>query len=84
MRTETILLIAVTSLALAVPRVAYPGQDVVISEFMAVNESMLTNDVGDCSDWIEVHNVSTDGSAWRRTPDHAPWSAPTAATFHLR
>ena len=34
--------------------------DVIISEFMAANSATLTNDFGDTSDWIELHNVSTN------------------------
>ena len=42
------------------------GQDVLISEFMAVNNATLQDDDNDFSDWIELHNttpatVSLDG-----------------------
>jgi len=39
--------------------VAASGAEVVISEFMAYNNSFQTDDNGQYSDWIELHNVSS-------------------------
>ena len=48
------------------------ANSVVINEFMAANESVLTNDLGETSDWIELHNASlkpVDLSGWYLTDD---------------
>ncbi|MEM7392665.1 MAG: lamin tail domain-containing protein, partial [Verrucomicrobiota bacterium] len=50
------------------------AQDLIISEFMAVNNSGLLDEDGDSSDWIELHNVSPgpiDLTGWRLTDDAA-------------
>ncbi len=46
--------------------------DVVISEFMAINNGSLTDGDGDTPDWIELHNPSTapiDLAGWHLTDD---------------
>ncbi len=48
------------------------GAQVVISEFMAINNSTVTNTLGQTSDWIELHNGSTnavDLAGWYLTDD---------------
>ena len=40
--------------------VATQAADVIISEFMAANTTTLTNNYGETSDWIELHNLSTN------------------------
>ncbi|MDA0991348.1 MAG: lamin tail domain-containing protein, partial [Verrucomicrobia bacterium] len=45
---------------------------VVINEFMAVNDSLLTNAAGDTSDWIELYNNSSNAvnlDGWYLTDD---------------
>ncbi|KKM02112.1 hypothetical protein LCGC14_1787700, partial [marine sediment metagenome] len=51
------------------PRVLLSG-DVFISEFMAVNDSTITDENGRYSDWIELHNpalVTVDVAGWYLT-----------------
>lgn len=58
------------------------GQELVISEFMAINSSTLQDEDGDFSDWLEIHNpgdeaVSLDG--WYLTDNEgklAKWEFP--------
>ncbi|MCP5533217.1 MAG: lamin tail domain-containing protein [Akkermansiaceae bacterium] len=48
--------------------------DVVISEFLADNESSLKDEDGDGEDWIEIHNdgaAAVDLAGWRLTDDPA-------------
>lgn len=48
------------------------AQDVVLSEFMALNLTTLTDEDGDWSDWIELHNRSAtpvDLQGWALTDD---------------
>ncbi len=56
----------VALLAATVPALAQP----VISEFLAQNESVLADEDGDYSDWIEIHNpteVELDLAGWHLT-----------------
>jgi hypothetical protein len=59
-----------------------PGQ-VVINEFMAVNDGGLTNALGQTADWIELYNTSNGAvnlAGWRLTDDAAKpskWVFPT-------
>jgi len=48
------------------------GSPVVISEFMAINATLLEDEDGDFSDWIELHNRSTEAvdlEGWFLTDD---------------
>ena len=38
------------------PREMYSASDLVISEFLAANETGITDIDGDRPDWIEIHN----------------------------
>lgn len=61
------------TLTLAVPA-ASPAQDVVISEFLALNRSGLTDADGDRSDWIELSSlakVPVDLEGWYLTDDRS-------------
>ncbi len=43
-----------------------------ITEFLAVNDSSLSDDDGDSSDWVEVHNPAStplDLDGWHLTDD---------------
>ena len=57
--------------------------DVIISEFMAVNNSILQDEDGDYSDWIEIHNMGTDSvnlAGWVLTDDiseNSKWTFPS-------
>lgn len=59
------------------------SQDVVISEILALNESQPTDDDGDRSDWIEIHNRSAravDLNGWslvNGTSESTPWRIPS-------
>ncbi len=44
----------------AVTAVQVSGQDLIINEFMALNESILEDEDGDFSDWIEIYNASSN------------------------
>jgi len=54
----------------------------IISEFMAINDSFLADEDGDCSDWIEIHNPGPDPVSlldWCLTDekgDTDPWRFP--------
>jgi hypothetical protein len=56
--------------------------DVVISEFMAQNATLLPDDEGNCYDWIELHNTTDHAISlfgWRLTDDPAnleKWTIP--------
>lgn len=50
-------LLLLTPFAFALPGVAQ--DNLVISEFMAVNSTNLTDDAGQYSDWIEIHNAGS-------------------------
>lgn len=74
-------------LTLLLPAVVWPhplsaASPVVISEFMAANSSMLADEEGEFSDWIELHNVSTSNVSllnWSLTDnagDLAQWRFP--------
>jgi len=58
------------------------AQDLVISEFMAVNSGVITDEDGETSDWIEVHNPGVDRvdlGGWYLTDDprdHEKWLFP--------
>ncbi len=48
------------------------GRSLMISEFMAINDSVLRDDQGEFSDWIEILNYgaeSTDLYGWSLTDD---------------
>jgi len=50
------------------------ARNVVISEFLAVNDSGLTDEDGETSDWIEIHNSGTQTvnlAGWHLTDDAA-------------
>ncbi|MCX8157925.1 MAG: lamin tail domain-containing protein, partial [Verrucomicrobiae bacterium] len=49
----------VLGLALYIP-VSSPGAELLISEFMAANGGLILDEDGDSSDWIEIHNVSSN------------------------
>src|SRR5215218_4570479 len=55
---------------------------VVINEFVAINDSGLTDSFGERSDWIELHNPGTDPVSllgWKLTDDpndSTPWVFP--------
>ena len=53
--------------------------DLLISEFMANNDGVLTDAAGDDSDWIEIHNPTTnnvDLSGWKLADSSSQWSFP--------
>jgi len=58
------------------------GADIVINEFMAVNDTTLQDEDLDYSDWIEIHNISSntvDLSGWYLTDksnDLQKWTFP--------
>ncbi len=58
------------------------SQDVRISEFMAVNSTTLTDEDGDSSDWIELHNAAAapvELAGWHLTDnagEPAKWTFP--------
>lgn len=60
-----------TALALSLPCVS--GQGMLITEFMAKNDSIIADEDGDYSDWIEIHNSATSGGVdlggWSLTDD---------------
>jgi len=64
----------------AVPASAQDG--VVINEFLAINDSVLADENGDYSDWVEIYNgatVTVDLAGWSLTDDPddlAKWSFP--------
>jgi hypothetical protein len=70
----------VLGLLLAVARPAPAA--VLISEFLAVNNGGLTDEDGDASDWLEIHNAATNAvnlAGWRLTDDaddFAKWTFP--------
>lgn len=49
------------------------GQGVLLTEFMAKNDSVIPDEDGDYSDWIEIHNSDTSGGVdlggWSLTDD---------------
>ncbi len=49
------LLLSMT-IGLLIPIIQSQAQDLVISEFMAINDNTLADQDGDFSDWIEIHN----------------------------
>ncbi len=59
-----------------------PAADLVINEFMADNDNVLQDEDGDYSDWIEIHNVSSNAinlNGWYLTDDIgdlAKWTFP--------
>ncbi|MBI4600589.1 MAG: CotH kinase family protein [Planctomycetes bacterium] len=61
------------------------AQDLVITELMAANETVLTDEDGDDSDWIEVYNAGTTSanlSGWCLTDDAAnptKWRFPSVS-----
>ena len=46
--------------AILVSRLATAAPSVVISEFMAINNTTLADEDGDYSDWIELYNSSAN------------------------
>ena len=60
-------------------------QQVIITEFMALNSSIKTDVDGDYSDWIELYNpgeASIDLTGWHLTDDasnHGKWTFPTVS-----
>lgn len=64
---------------------ALRAQDVVIAELMAVNDSTLTDEDGDTSDWLELHNAGEDTVdlvGWYLTDDPlelTKWRLPSVA-----
>ena len=71
--------VVLVSLFLGCPAVR---SQIVIGEFMAVNDTTLTDEDGDTSDWIELHNsaaTNVDLAGWYltdRSNDLAKWSFP--------
>jgi hypothetical protein len=71
------ILRSLLALSLALPLFGAP----VITEFLAVNSAGLSDQDGDRSDWIEIHNpdaTSIDMAGWTLTDDPAN---PTKWTF---
>ena len=56
-----------SALVLMITVFGSPAQDVIISEFVAVNGAGLTDEDGDTSDWIELYNADSN------TVDLAGW-----------
>ena len=53
---------------------AAEAQDVIISEFMAVNDTALADEDGDYPDWVEIYNTASTGivlTGWSLTDDAA-------------
>ncbi len=75
------LALALLCTALVSPQTG--GGELVISEFMAANDSVLLDEDAESSDWIEIHNAGSapaDISGWYLTDDIAlltQWSFPT-------
>ena len=61
---------------------AQAADNVLITEFMAVNDRTLPDEDGDYSDWIEIHNAGTNAvnlygwSLTDKASDLAQWSFP--------
>lgn len=73
------------SLALALAS-ALGAQELVISEFMAANDSTLTDEDGEFSDWIEVYNAgpqAADLAGWSLTDDADELSKWPFPAIHL-
>ena len=57
-------------------------QDIVISEFLAVNDGTISDSDGDSSDWIELYNSSSEAASlegWYLSDDSEDlfkWSLP--------
>jgi autotransporter-associated beta strand protein len=70
--------VVVASIIAIAPLAALP----VVSEFMALNQSVLTDEDGDYSDWIEIHNPTSspiDLEGWHltdRADNPTLWSFP--------
>src|ERR1043166_2926046 len=77
------LLLPTALLAVALSPLIASAQDVRISEFMAVNDGPLTDEDGDYSDWIELHNAgatTVDLLGWYLTDkasDLTQWRFPS-------
>jgi hypothetical protein len=59
-------------LALALAALPAPAADLLVSEFMAANRTVLLDEDGEASDWAEIHNPSPDAvdlDAWHLTDD---------------
>jgi len=52
------VILAAVLLLIPAPSIRASAGDLVISEFMAINGSVLMDEDGDYSDWIEILNVS--------------------------
>ncbi|MFT5125162.1 MAG: hypothetical protein ACI97B_003806, partial [Verrucomicrobiales bacterium] len=46
------------AMQLALASIGYAATDIVISEFLAMNDTSLIDEDGDFSDWIELYNAS--------------------------
>ncbi|MDP6525948.1 MAG: lamin tail domain-containing protein, partial [Kiritimatiellia bacterium] len=74
--------VLVVSLCLLISVSQFSGGGLVINEFMAVNDTTLTNAYGETSDWIEIYNSSAgsvDLSGWFLTDnvgDLVKWRFP--------
>ncbi len=59
-------------LLIGVASVRFCRADILVTEFMAVNDSTLLDGDGNASDWIEIHNTSSDEvnlTGWYLTDD---------------
>jgi hypothetical protein len=74
---------ALILVAMVLCSVPYAVADVLITEFLAINDSTLADVDGDYPDWIEIHNpaaTAVDLTGWYLTDDAADlakWRFPT-------
>src|SRR5262245_53925044 len=84
MRKQTIWS-AVVAFYLASGGQAGAQDDVLITEFMALNHSTLADEEGDFPDWLELHNAGTNTvnlNGWYLTDDPANlkrWQLPSVS-----
>ena len=61
------------------PLCSFVSANPIISEFMAKNETTIRDDDGDFSDWIEIHNPTTEAipmAGWKLADSNAQWTFP--------
>ena len=61
------------------PRLLLAGQ-ILITEFMAINDSTLVDENGEFSDWLEIHNPTAsavDLTGWKLKDGDSEWTFPS-------